>query len=276
MSFSSDIKIRLCSVPFDCGECAKAELAGLVGFAGHESGNTIRFNIESEAVAKRLESDIFDVMHTKTGYAVQSAKSYHIEVKKQLPPYKEENECCRSAYIRGAFLGGGSVNSPDKNYHLEFASKNAAEAERLYAVLEKSGFTPKKTMRKGYTIVYFKDCDSIAEILGLMGEGIGGLKMFETQIEKQMRNDINRLVNCENANTDKLAKAASKHIYAITKLQKNGMWAKLSGGLREIGELRCQYPEDSLKELGERLNPPIGKSGVNHRLNRIMELAEDL
>lgn len=275
MSFSSDIKNRLCLAQFECSECAVAELEGIIGFQGHKTEEVIKFHTESASVAKRLEEDIYAVLNISVKPKLQS-RNYYTEIEKKEIHSNKDSECCRNAYIRGAFLGGGSVNDPDKNYHLEFASKNEEEVQKLYNLLEEVGFLPKKTLRKGYSVVYFKDCDSIAEILGRMGEGIGGLKMFETQIEKQMRNDINRLVNCENANTDKLAKAASKHIYAIEKLKKSGAWEKLSENLREIGEIRCDYPEDSLKELGEKLNPPIGKSGVNHRLNRIMELAENL
>ncbi|MDD6485156.1 MAG: DNA-binding protein WhiA [Clostridiales bacterium] len=275
MSFSSEIKARLCGAEFVCSDCAASEFCALIGFAGHEESGAMGFNTENEAVARRAG----DNAKSLTGQEVKikkNTKNYHIELFKLPQKQKPKHKCCRKAYVRGAFLGGGSVNSPEKDCHLEFATKHEDSARELAAILEHDGFLPKLTSRKGYTIVYFKDRDSIADLLGYMGEGAGGLMMFEKQIEKQVRNDINRLVNCENANTNKLAKAASRQIYAVEKIQKANRWSELPEVLQEIGNLRCKYPEDSLKELGEKLSPPIGKSGVNHRLNRIIEFAKDL
>ena len=271
MSFSSEIKERLCAENGLCSQCQKAEIFAMLEFSGHKSENEIYINTENEAVADRL----MDYMNEKASLE-RNARNYRIKIQDIDISCDIERECCKSAYIRGAFLSGGSVSSPEKNYHLEFATMNEAAAKKLARLLSDDGFFPKQASRKGYTVVYFKDCDSIAELLGYMGEGVAGLKMFEKQIEKQVRNDINRIVNCENANTNKLAKAASKHIHAVNMIKKSGAWEKLPDVLKEMGEIRCQYPVDSLKELGERLEPPIGKSGVNHRLNRILEFADNL
>lgn len=183
--------------------------------------------------------------------------------------------CCRASYVRGAFLGGGSVTDPQKGYHLEFNTKNEEFAKELMEVLKEDGFASKMTYRKGYYVVYVKGSSEIADILGYMGAPRFAFEMFNVQAEKEMRNDINRRVNCENANTNKAAKASSKHLFAIKKIRDAKKWDKLPDVLKEIAILREKYPEDSLKELGERTEPPIGKSGVNHRLNRILEIAEN-
>ena len=189
---------------------------------------------------------------------------------------KELSPCCASAYIRGAFLGHGSISDPKKGYHLEFITKNTNEADFLCNLLFLGGLTPKLMQRKSYVIVYIKEANQIADLLGLMGDTTDAFELFGVQIEKDMRNNINRKVNCENANANKVAKAASKHIFAIKKIKSAKKWHELPDTLKEIGDLRCRYPEDSIKVLGERLDPPIGKSGVNHRLERILQIADTL
>ncbi len=188
----------------------------------------------------------------------------------------ELSPCCASAYIRGAFLGHGSVSDPQKSYHLEFITKNANEADFLCNLLFLNRLTPKLMQRKNYVIVYIKEANQIADLLGLMGDSADAFEFFGVQIEKDMRNNINRKVNFENANADKVAKAASKHLVAIKKIKLAKKWHDLPDTLKEIGDLRQRYPEDSIKKLGERLDPPIGKSGVNHRLERILQIAEML
>ena len=173
-------------------------------------------------------------------------------------------------------MGCGSAADPSRNYHLEFSVRDKAEAEFLKELITDAGFSAKITERKGNYVLYMKGCEDIADILGYIGAPMAALILFEVQVEKEMRNNVNRRVNCENANTDKMAKAASKHIFAIEKIKEYKKWDKLPEVLREIGELRIEYPEDSLKELGEKLEPPIGKSGVNHRLNRILRISEEL
>ena len=186
------------------------------------------------------------------------------------------SECCTDAYIRGAFLGHGSISDPQKGYHLEFITKTKEEALFLQSVLKEKNILSKRTQRKTYIIVYIKEATQIADLLGIMGDNTDAFELFGVQIEKDMRNNINRKVNCENANANKVAKAASRHLYAIKKIKAARKWHELPHTLKEIGELRCRYPEDSIKSLGERVDPPIGKSGVNHRLERILQIADML
>lgn len=285
MSFSSKIKEKLCGIDYSCPQCAVYETAGAIFFGGTLNDDCIRFSTENKSVAQRIKDDIF------AGFGI-NAEIFEVSKVKRInidDIYQVENiaggisqngdipfSCCRASFVRGAFLGGGSVTDPQKGYHMEFDTKSETQAKRLLAILEKEGFSSKITRRKGYYVVYIKGSEEIADILGYMGAPQGAFELFSVQIEKEMRNDINRRVNCENANTNKAARASSKHLFAIKKIRVSGVWDKLPDVLREIGELREEYPEDSLKELGEKTNPPIGKSGVNHRLNRIVSISENL
>ena len=282
MSFSSDIKERLCRAERECPSCAAAELAGMLRFAGSAAEDKIKFTTENETVFNRLCENLRECFGIDAGgekkvkYRFETKNTDEAENITEGMAGSVKLSCCRAAYVRGAFLRAGSVSNPEKSYHLEFDTKNKKEAEFLRGVLAKEGFSSKLTYRKGYNVVYVKESDTIAAILGFMGAGRSALELFTIQIEKEVRNSINRRVNCDTANADKSARASSKHIYAIKKLKNNGQWVKLPEVLREIAELRLEYPEDSLKELGEKTNPPIGKSGVNHRLNRILAIAENL
>ncbi len=283
MSFSSEIKEKLCSYKLECPKCAAAEIAGIFRTSGREN-RALKFVTESNSAAQRAADDIYEAFGIKTKISA-GAKNKEIIIDDN---YKAENiraviygdvvpfECCKASYIRGAFLGCGSAADPSRNYHLEFSVRDKAEAEFLKELITDAGFSAKITERKGNYVLYMKGCEDIADILGYIGAPMAALILFEVQVEKEMRNNVNRRVNCENANTDKMAKAASKHIFAIEKIKEYKKWDKLPEVLREIGELRIEYPEDSLKELGEKLEPPIGKSGVNHRLNRILRISEEL
>lgn len=287
MSFSSDIKKAIVKIPFDCPNCAVAETAGMLRISGKLSENGIKFTTENRTVADRLKRNLAE------GFGIcpevrerDGVKAYQLAVEDIFAVENIEERitagdvmpfsCCRASFVRGAFLGGGSVSNPEKNYHLEFDARGKSEAEFLRDTLKTDGFASKVTYRKGRYVVYVKECETIADILGYIGAGKSALEMFTIQIEKEMRNSVNRRVNCENANADKAARASGRHLVAIRKIAAAKKFDKLPEVLREIAELRMEYPEDSLKELGEKTNPPIGKSGVNHRLNRILEFAEEL
>lgn len=285
MSFSSDIKDGLCKKSTDCMSCRLSELRGALYFGGALSEEGVKFATENKNVAERVAADLAEgfgiyVRPDSTGkvqriniediYQVENITG-GISVREDMP-----FNCCRASFVRGAFLGGGYVTDPRKGYHMEFDTKSETAANMLCSVLESAGFTPKITWRKGYHVVYIKDSSEIADILGYMGAPSFAFELFEVQMEREMRNDVNRRVNCENANTNKAARASSKHLFAIKKIRKAGKLDKLPEVLKEIAYLREEYPEDSLKELGEKTNPPIGKSGVNHRLSRILEFADSI
>lgn len=283
MSFSSQIKEKLSEAEFVCPKCAVYETAGALAFGGVVNGHCIKFSTENESVAKRVKSNIFETFGIDAEIT-KGARTRRIEIN---DVYSAENitggispegdipfSCCRAAYARGAFLGGGSVTDPKKGYHLEFDTRDNDTARYLAKILSRDGIDAKITERKGYYVLYIKGSDRIADLLGYMGAASGTFEMYSIQIEREMRNSINRRVNCETANTNKAAMASGKHLVAIKKIRNANKWDKLPDVLKEIGELREEYPEDSLKELGEKTDPPIGKSGVNHRLNRIIEIAE--
>lgn len=269
---------------YACAGCAVNETAGALAFGGSIDDRSIRFATENKCVANRVHQAIFEAFGIDAG-KVHMPKLEKLQIK---DIFDVENiiggisfgdipfSCCRASFVRGAFLGGGSVTDPQKGYHMEFSTRDEKYAKTLQCILEREGFLSKIMLRKGYYVVYIKGSEEIADILGYMGAPQGAFELFSVQIEKEMRNDINRRVNCENANTNKAARASSRHLFAIKKIHSAGEWDKLPDVLKEIGELREEYPEDSLKELGEKTNPPIGKSGVNHRLNRILEIAENI
>ena len=185
------------------------------------------------------------------------------------------NDCCAMAYVRGAFLTSGSVSDPEKAYHIEFATASFDEAQKMIRLLEDVGLTPRGARRRGKLVVYIKESAQIAELIGLISGGMAGLEIFSAQIEKELKSSAQRRVNCDSANLKKQTKASVKQLMAIRKIKKAGEWGRLPKTLREMGSIRLENPDLSLEELGTLLDPPIGKSGVNHRLKRILEVADE-
>lgn len=187
-----------------------------------------------------------------------------------------DDENCKRAYIRGAFLGGGSVSNPEKTYHLEFVTHDNEYADDLSSLINKYGLNSKVIQRKSSFIVYIKEGEQIVDLLNIISAHSSLLELENVRIMKEMRNNVNRLVNCETANLSKTVNAAVRQVESIRIIQKEIGLTRLPKNLQEIAELRLNYPDESLKELGEMLNPPVGKSGVNHRLRRIEKIAEEV
>ncbi|MBQ7793406.1 MAG: DNA-binding protein WhiA [Clostridia bacterium] len=290
MSFSAEIKDKIADINTECDFCGVAKLAGLMRFAADFGGGRAVISTENKSVADcaaRLTAECFNIT---TDYEYNS----HSKLYKSTPTAAEEDilctelaadgsgnqlmpfACCRRAFLTGAFLGGGSVNDPKKSYHLEFDTRKKEYAVDVLFALANEGVNAKITERKGRFVVYLKDYEQIAAVLGIIGAGYAALELYNVSVEKEIRNDVNRRVNCDNANLDKQSKAASRQLMAIAKIEKKMGLSSLSDVLREMAQIRREYPEDSIQELGGRLNPPIGKSGVNHRLNRLIEIAEKL
>jgi DNA-binding protein WhiA len=194
----------------------------------------------------------------------------------KISPDVIKKNCCKRAYIRGAFLGGGSISNPEKTYHMEFVSNSIELAEDLMKLINSFGLGSKVIQRKNSFVIYLKEGEQIIELLSLIGAHSALLDLENVRIYKEMRNNVNRLVNCETANLNKTVDAAVRQIESIKLIQQKVGLRKLPPNLREIAELRLNYPDISLKELGEMLNPKIGKSGVNHRLRKIEKIAEEL
>ncbi len=184
-------------------------------------------------------------------------------------------DCCRRAYIRGAFISSGSVTDPEKNYHFEVICGTMEAATQLADVISEFNIDAKVLKRKGSYVVYVKEASNIADLLTLMGAHGAVLEMESVRVVKDVRNHVNRQVNCETANLSKTVSAALKEIEAIDFLEEKGILAGLSPGLRQMASLRRNFPDSPLKELGEMCDPPVGKSGANHRLKKLMKIAED-
>ncbi len=300
MSFASTIKDSLCHIPVENDCCRLCQTIALVGFAGTYSAGRLKIKTENENVALCVSQMLRDIASSDSiSYKPPKSKSgIHIvtlsgseadlAAKKlfisgengEMPSLEKEDilkdNCCKMAFLRGAFLGGGSISDPSKNYHAEFVTKNARLADFVAELLICADISAKITVRKNSFVIYIKDSEAIASLLGLMGAGMSMMEFYNIKIEREVRNNVNRQVNCDSANVDKITAAASKQLEAIRKIKATIGLESLPATLVEIATLREQNPEMSLKELGTLLLPPIGKSGVNHRLERICEIADNL
>ncbi|NMM62278.1 DNA-binding protein WhiA [Clostridium sp. P21] len=312
MSFSLKVKNEVCRYVEMSKEESIAELSAIMKVSGTVllGGNkqfSFKVTTENPAIARfvfKLLKDHFNI-HTKImvkkSNSLKKNNVYMIliteemgvkDLLKEVGLLKEnenvfsldysipknilESENCKRAYIRGAFLGGGSISNPEKTYHLEFVTHDNEYAEDLSLLINKYGLNSKVIQRKSSFIVYIKEGEQIVDLLNIISAHSSLLELENVRIMKEMRNNVNRLVNCETANLSKTVNAAVRQVESIKIIQKEIGLARLPKNLREIAELRLSYPDESLKELGEMLNPPVGKSGVNHRLRRIEKIAEEV
>lgn len=201
-----------------------------------------------------------------------------LEFEKQiqsLETIKEQEEMAIKALTRGIFLGSGSVNNPENKYHLEMILSNKRNAQIIKDLLTKMQIYLKELERKNGYSLYIKEGEEISKFLAFIGANSSVIKFEEIRVIRDIKNNVNRKVNCETANLNKTINAAVKQIEAIKKLKLTGKFKNLSDNLKEIANLRIENPDASLVELGQMLENPIGKSGVNHRLNQLIELAKD-
>lgn len=194
----------------------------------------------------------------------------------QFPKQVIQKDCCKKAFLRGIFLATGSVSDPHKAYHFEIVVRNKDMAVRIQEVIHSFSLDAKITKRKKYYIVYLKEGGMIVDMLKVMEASVNLMDMENVLIFKGMRNDINRRVNCETANIKKTVNAARRQIDDIEYIEKTKGLKYLNSSLREVALLRMEEPDANLSELGEMLNPPVSKSGVNHRLRKISEIAKKL
>lgn len=290
MSFTKNLKAQLCLTENHCRLCDVAELSSLIRLCTSYRDGVIIISTENEDVAERMQTLFLRIFGKGIDYVNRNgnfrffpdADFFSGEMAERLGLFDLNSvkltpkECCRSAYLRGAFLGGGSMSDPKIRYHLEFDTKHEGYAERIRELLKRKGISAKITGRKGRFVVYIKEYSAIADALGAMGAVGAAMELYNISIEKELRNTANRQANCEIANIEKTTKTAVSQIEAIRKIEKCMGFDDLPETLKEIADIRCRFPDESLKELGERLNPPLGKSGVNHRLKRIEEIAKNL
>jgi DNA-binding protein WhiA len=194
----------------------------------------------------------------------------------EMPERMIANRCCKRSYVRGSFLGGGSISNPEKTYHLEFVTNHEEHAINLRDIINSFELSSKIIQRKENFVVYIKEGEQIVDLLNIIGAHQALLKLEDIRVLKDVRNNINRLVNCETANLEKTIEASMRQIEGIKLIKKRMGLSRLPDNLREIAELRLAFPDSTLKEIGEMANPPVGKSGVNHRFRKIEEIAEEL
>ena len=191
-------------------------------------------------------------------------------------PMVTRNSCCKRAFLRDSFLCLGSISDPNKGYHLEYVCASEQQALLLKELIESFEIEARIVRRKKYFVLYIKEGSDIVDLLNIMEAPISLMNLENLRIVKEMRNSINRRVNCEVANITKTVNAATKQIEDITYIRDHYGFDNLQGNLRQMAEVRLEHPDATLSELGTHLDPPVGKSGVNHRLRKLSDLAEDL
>lgn len=310
MSFSSNVKNEICRYTDMTKDEARAELSAIMKASGtlsiigngkisfrisSENSSIARlvftllkkyFNIHAKLMAKRsnsLKKNNLYVVHISEDMGVRELlRSVYVLEDRDLlsfsyviQPSIVNDDNCRRAYLRGAFLGGGSISNPEKTYHMEFVTHNLEYANELSNLVNYYGLNSKVIGRKNSYIIYLKEGEQIIDALNIIGAHNSLLELENVRILKEMRNNVNRLVNCETANLSKTVNAAVRQAECIKLIQKEIGLQRLPKNLREIAEIRLAFPDESLKELGQMLTPPVGKSGVNHRLRKIEKIAEE-
>ena len=282
MSFSTDVKKELSKINNLANKtCVRLEFLGYLSSVNVSNvDNSLRFSTESEYNINRFSKLLKNLNIEKYNIDMQG-KNYVIKMQNKniaeiITDIKTENDEEDSAYVRGCFLGSGSINNPENKYHIEFIVKDRNIADEILQILNKYNIHFKKLEKENAVSLYSKDGEEISKFLAFIGANSSVLKFEDIRVYRDMRNNVNRIVNCETANLSKTVNAAVKQIDAINKLKESGKYNSLSENLKEIAELRIKYPEVSLIELGKMLNPPIGKSGVNHRMKAILKLVEEL
>ena len=283
MSFSQDVKEELSKISNLANKnCVKMEFMGYTKTINVSIvDNILRFSTESEYNINRfakllsnIENHNYKIELQGKNYVITSKNTTVLDLLKQ--NVEITNDIEEKAYIRGCFLGSGSINNPENKYHIEIIFKKKQDAQEAISILEKYEIHFKELEKTSATSIYSKDGEEISKFLAFIGANIAVLKFEDIRVYRDMRNNVNRLVNCETANLSKTVGAAVKQIEAIHVIKEKGKLTELTDNLKEIAELRIKYPESSLAELGKMTTPPIGKSGVNHRLKAIMKIAEEL
>ncbi|MBN1624816.1 MAG: DNA-binding protein WhiA [Clostridia bacterium] len=311
MSFSAKVKNELCRIENTDKCCAICEISAVIRlgavFSMGESGHyTIKINTENAALARRIITEAVRLFDFHPSIAVQKTRKlrghtvFTAELKgtfstsvalgdmgflrmgdDESPVFSDIDEiaggdCCEKAYLRGAFLASGSVSAPDKGYHLEISSLNVSEINRVVQAMESFGIKAKKAYRKKHYICYVKDAEGVADFLNLSGAHKALMEFENIRVLKNVRNNINRVVNFETANLNKTVDASIRQCEDIKLIIGSVGLGKLSEELIQMAQVRLENPEASLEELGSLMDPPIGKSGANHRLAKLSKIAEDI
>ncbi len=295
MSFSSEVKQELAMLAPDSACCAAAQAYGMLEFGHRFSPAAVSLQTEHAPVAERYEQLVNRVcgtsltltapevsgMYTVTADGavaprILSRFGHEGEVNIRLNRANLECDACAAAYVRGAFLVCGAITNPQVDYHLEFSVPYYHLSHDLMTLLGELGLLAKSVRRKGNYIVYFKESEQIEDCLTLMGAVSASLEMMNVKMVKSIRNNVNRVNNCETANIDKTVAAAGVQLEAVRRIESTVGLDSLPADLQELCRLRLENPEYSLRDLGACFEPPLSRSGVNHRFQRIFEIAENL
>lgn len=294
MSFSSDLKEELLHIQPEKPCCLLAESYGLMLFGRAFSGKELSISTENKAVAEKYCYLAERLCLHPIQPQKPSAKKYKVSVEseqdrlrilaafgcngtervRRLNWANITDDCCVGAFLRGAFLACGTISSPEKNYHLEFVVPHYNLSLDLKKFLENNDFSPKSVRRGGLYVLYFKKTEEIQNLIGIMGASRFVMELIDVIVYKDIRNNVNRRLNFENANLNKTVNAAVQQIEWIEKLQKSAVYAALPDEYKQIAALRLQNPDYSLQQIGEEMQPPMSRSGVNYRLKKLCTLAQ--
>lgn len=295
MSFSLDVKDELLKSHPAEEHCRLAELSALVRFMagrGNVSEDEIIISSDNKSALRKcftmlgktfnIETDVFeDESHNlRTQVSLNAANCDIKNVYKRLrianPMDLLKRDCCKRSYLRGAFLATGYIEDPRKSYHFEILTDEEEYAKLLTYLLSQFNIIAKRSLRKKYFVIYIKESEAVSDVLSVMGAHKSMMGLANTRIEKNVRNNTNRRLNCDMANVGRSVSAAAKQIEDILYIRDKVGLDALPESLKEMALVRVEYPEESFADLGSRLNPSVGKSGVNHRLRKISEFADDL
>lgn len=312
MSFSKEVKEELSKQLSTARHCQIAEIAAIISLCGRvqisiKDEYRIKIHTENLTVARKFQDLLTAAFFVKPEVTIRYKKKaitgiiYIVVVKdpdvaksilqatKLITEYGDikenlsivdniviQNTCCKRAFIRGAFIATGSISDPSKAYHFEFSLPTPAKAVQIKEILYTFGIHAKIVQRKKYYIAYIKEGAQIVDLLNVMEAHVALMNLENVRIIKEMRNSINRQVNCETANINKTVTAATKQVDDILYIKKTIGFEGLDEGLEEVANVRLNHPEASLKELGLLLSSPLGKSGVNHRLRKLSIIADNL
>jgi hypothetical protein len=297
MSFSFDTKNELCRLPVQRLCCARAEAYGILLYCNTFHPAEVRIVTENPNFAARLPRlfhRAFNLRFDRQPEPEQEGKLvFQITDRRKLAhivntfgysPEQNlvlhinfgmlEEECCRASFLRGVFFAGGSITDPLKRYHLELTTSHYQASRELGVLLRECGYPPKSVGRNGGFVTYFKQSDQIEDFLTLIGAPVAAMNVMSAKMEKDLRNSVNRRLNCDNANLDKAVEASQEQLEAIRRLTASGTLERLPDKLRETASLRLENPELTLTELAEEFDPPVTKSCLNHRLRKLVELAK--
>lgn len=302
MSFSRKVKEELVEVYSSSRHCQIAEIAAIVEFCGkivEEEGRiSLKIQTENKTVARKyftlvrkafnIYSDVVVRLNGRQGknfiYILEVMGHKNVENILKTIKYENDttnplllkNNCCKRAFLRGAYAAAGSMSAPEKGYHLEFVCTKESQAKQLVSILQDFSLDGKIVLRKKYYVVYLKESEGIVDLLNIMEAHKALMELENLRILKEVRNSVNRRVNCEAANITKTVNAAAKQVEDILFIKEHYGLKKLPDNLQEIAQVRLDNPDVALKELGQLLDPPVGKSGVNHRLRKLTEIARRL